>query len=164
MAVRHRRSLSLTGSSAVKVGFWLREQALNCNLLNFCNGSKRDRYICPAGKELVQFRRTYATPRSGITSAGTRLYRASKKDCDACELKQRCCPNAVARKVPRDLNEDTCDVARAIAGTPDYERSRHRRKKVEMLFAHLKRILRWEASAMLGFKRNVNMLVDYDPA
>jgi hypothetical protein len=51
-----------------------------------------DRYICPAGKELVQFRRTYATPRSDITSEGTRLYRASKKDCDVCDLKQRCCP------------------------------------------------------------------------
>ncbi|RVH14191.1 hypothetical protein CN212_03410 [Sinorhizobium meliloti] len=42
----------------------------------------------------------------------------------------------------RDLNEDARDVARAIAGTPDYERSRHRRKEVEMLFAHLKRNLR----------------------
>jgi hypothetical protein len=33
----------------------------------------------------------------------TRLYQASKKDCDTCEweLKQRCCPNAPARKVPR---------------------------------------------------------------
>lgn len=62
--------------------------------------------------------------------------------CDACELKQRCCPNAVARKVPRDLNEDARDVARAIAGTPDYERSRHRLKRVEMLFAHLKHNLR----------------------
>ena len=46
------------------------------------------------------------------------------------------------RKIPRDLNEDARDVARAIAETPEYERSRHRRKKVEMLFAHLKRILR----------------------
>lgn len=109
-----------------------------------------DRYICPAGKELVQFRRTYATPRSGITSEGTRLYRASKKDCDVCDLKQRCCPNAVARKVPRDLNEDARDVARAIAGTPDYERSRHRRKKVEMLFAHLKRILRMARLRLRG--------------
>jgi hypothetical protein len=43
--------------------------------------------------------------------------------------------------LPRDLNEDSRDVARAIAKTPGYERSRHRRKKVEMLFAHLKRIL-----------------------
>lgn len=33
-------------------------------------------------------------------------------------------------------------MARALANTPAYERSRHWRKKVEMLFAHLKRILR----------------------
>ena len=101
-----------------------------------------DRYTCPAGKELVQFRRTYATPRTGITAEGTRLYRASKKDCDVCELKARCCPNAVARKIPRDLHEDARDVARALASTPEYEAACRRRKKVEMLFAHLKRILR----------------------
>jgi hypothetical protein len=47
-----------------------------------------------------------------------------------------------SRKIPRDLDEDARDVARALADTPVYERSRHRRKKVEMLFAHLKRILR----------------------
>lgn len=101
-----------------------------------------DRYTCPAGKHLVQFHRTYATPRSGITKEGTRIYRASKRDCDACEFKPRCCPNTPARKIPRDLDEDARDVARALARTPAYERSRHRRKKVEMLFAHLKRILR----------------------
>lgn len=32
--------------------------------------------------------------------------------------------------------------ALALANTPAYERSRHRRKKVETLFAHLRRILR----------------------
>jgi hypothetical protein len=42
----------------------------------------------------------------------------------------------------RDLDEDARDVTRVLANTPAYERSRHRRKKVEMLFAHLKRILR----------------------
>jgi hypothetical protein len=41
-----------------------------------------------------------------------------------------------------DLDEDARDVARSLAITPAYERSRHRRKKIEMLFAHLKRILR----------------------
>jgi len=41
--------------------------------------AENDRYICPAGKELKQFHRTYATPRSGITAEGTRLYRASKR-------------------------------------------------------------------------------------
>ncbi len=73
---------------------------------DFTWDGENDRYICPAAKELKQFHRTYETARSGITSEGTRLYRARKKDCDACELKQRCCPNAVARKVPRDRNED----------------------------------------------------------
>jgi transposase len=99
-------------------------------------------YTCPGGKRLVQFRRSYKTLRTGITSAGTRLYRASQHDCKVCELKPQCCPNMTFRKIPRDLNEDSRDVARAIAETPEYERSRHRRKKVEMLFAHLKRILR----------------------
>jgi Transposase DDE domain len=107
---------------------------------------ERDRYTCPAGKELVPFRRTYATPRTGITAEGTRLYRASKRaskrDCDVCDLKSRCCLNAAARKIPRDLNENARDVARALASTPEYEAARRRRKKVEMLFAHLKRILR----------------------
>ncbi|HUD51212.1 transposase, partial [Parvibaculum sp.] len=54
----------------------------------------------------------------------------------------KCCPNTPQRKVPRDIDEDARDVARALANTPAYERSRHRRKKVEMLFAHLKRILK----------------------
>ena len=104
--------------------------------------AERDLYTCPEGKHLVQFHRTYATQRSGITKEGTRLYRASKRDCDACALKSRCCPNTPARKIPRNVDEDARDVARALADTPAYERSRHRRKKVEMLFAHLKRILR----------------------
>ncbi len=103
---------------------------------------ERDRYTCPAGKELVQFRRTYATPRSGITAEGTRICRASKLDCDLCELKAQCCPNDVARKIPRDLHEDARDVARALAATPQYVEACRRRKKIEMLFAHLKRILR----------------------
>ncbi|KAF0136514.1 MAG: transposase IS4 family protein [Methylocystaceae bacterium] len=109
---------------------------------DFSFDTERDRYTCPAGKELVQFRRTYATPRTGVTAEGTRLYRASKKDCGVCELKARCCPNAVARKIPRDLHEDARDVARALASTPEYATACRRRKKVEMLFAHLKRILR----------------------
>jgi hypothetical protein len=89
---------------------------------DFVFDAERDRYTCPAGKELVQFRRTYAIPRSGITAEGTRLYRASKLDCDVCKLKAQCCPNALARKIPRDLDEDARDVARAHAATPQYLR------------------------------------------
>src|SRR3984893_4570176 len=88
---------------------------------DFTFDPERNRYTCPAGKELVQFRRTYATPRTGITAEGTRLYRASKRDCEVCDLKSRCCPNAATRKIPRDLNENARDVARALASTPEYE-------------------------------------------
>ena len=109
---------------------------------DFVFDTERDRYTCPAGKELVQFRRTYAIPRSGVTAEGTRLYRASKLDCDVCKLKAQCCPNALARKIPRDLDEDARDVARALALTPQYAEACRRRKKIEMLFAHLKQILR----------------------
>ena len=89
---------------------------------DFVFDAEQDRYTCPEGKQLVQFHRAYATPRSGITKEGTRIYRASKRDCDACALKTKCCPNTPARKIPRDLDEDARDVARALAGTPAYER------------------------------------------
>jgi DDE family transposase len=46
-----------------------------------------------------------------------------------------------ARKIPRSIHEAARDKARAIAKTEAYVVSRRERKKVEMLFAHLKRIL-----------------------
>jgi hypothetical protein len=42
------------------------------------------------------------------------------------------------RKITRDINEDARDFARALVGTPEFDRSRDERKKVEMRFAHLK--------------------------
>ena len=78
------------------------------------------------------------------------LYRASKYDCDVCELKQRCCPKMPARKVPRSIHEQARDVARDIAKTDAYVRSRRKRKKIEMLFAHLKRILRLDRLRLRG--------------
>jgi len=47
-----------------------------------------------------------------------------------------------ARRIVRDVNEAARDVARALAKTEAFAQSRRDRKKVEMLFAHLKRILR----------------------
>lgn len=46
--------------------------------------------------------------------------------------------------MPRDVNEEARDVARALMNTPQYERSRDERKKVEMRFAHLKTHHRFE--------------------
>ena len=72
----------------------------------------------------------------------TLLYRASKLDCDACPLKPQCCPKEASRKIPPDIHEHARDVARSYAGTDGFEQSRRERKKIEMRFAHLKRILR----------------------
>ena len=48
----------------------------------------------------------------------------------------------LARKIARSVHEAARDKARAIAKTDAYAVSCRERKKVEMLFAHLKRILR----------------------
>ena len=102
---------------------------------DFIYDKERDIYTCPAGNTL----KTSGTPVNGGT---TLLYRASTYDCGRCPLKSRCCKNSPQRKVPRDINEDARDVARAIARTEAFAQTRRDRKKVEMLFAHLKRILR----------------------
>ena len=93
-----------------------------------------DVYHCPGGKQLGT---------SGTVHEGkTLLYRASKLDCDVCPLKPQCCPKEPSRKIPRDIHEHARDVARSFAGTEGFEQSRHERKKIEMRFAHLKRILK----------------------
>jgi len=100
-----------------------------------------DAYICPAGKPLRQRQKRYKKSLPLVDQNGLMRYRASKADCDACPLKPRCCPKQPARKVLRSIHEGARQVARDIAKTEDYEISRKLRKKVEMLFAHLKRIL-----------------------
>ena len=91
-------------------------------------------YICPAGKAL--------TTTGHIGPDHAIRYQASLPDCRACALKQKCCPNMPSRRIVRDVNEGARDVARALAKTEAFEQSRRDRKRAEMLFAHLKRILR----------------------
>lgn len=110
---------------------------------DFAYDQQSDVYICPAGKVLAS---TGALVNDGATLA----YRASKYDCDACELKPRYCPNTPSRKVTRSIHEKARDVAREIAKTDAYVRSRRERKKIEMLFAHLKRILRLDRLRLRG--------------
>jgi transposase len=106
------------------------------NREDFTFDKERNVYICPAGKILT------TTGRLVNDGETTLLYFASVLDCRICPLKARCCPNMPARRVPRSIYEEARDVARALAKTKAFEHSRRDRKKVEMLFAHLKRILR----------------------
>jgi len=54
------------------------------------------------------------------------------------------------RKITRSLYEQSRNVARRIAGTDAYRQSRKDRKKVEVLFAHLKRILKLDRLRLRG--------------
>src|SRR5215468_3366034 len=91
---------------------------------------KRGVYVCPNGKLL----RTSGTVHDGRTL----LYRASKRDCDVCPIRAKCCTTAEARKIPRDLHEDARDIARKKMKTKAFAKSQDERKRAEMRFAHLK--------------------------
>ena len=110
-----------------------------------------DEYRCPEGHALRSNGRPFKNPRNQITKADTIIYRSSKLGCAACPQKERCCPNTEIRKIARSVHEDARDVARQIYLTPEYQESRRERKKVEMLFAHLKRILKLDRLRLRGF-------------
>lgn len=107
-------------------------------------------YRCPQGRALRSDRRQFKDPRSHITKANTIIYRSSQPDCAQCSMKQQCCPNTPMRKIARSVHEESRDVARSIGDTPAYRHSRRQRKKVEMLFAHLKRILKLDRLRLRG--------------
>ena len=94
-----------------------------------------DVYYCPGGTMLT-------TTGTLVNDGATMLYRASKHDCGGCALKRRRCPKEPARKIPRSIHEGARDMARQIAKSWEGRTSRRLRNKVEMLFAHLKRILK----------------------
>jgi transposase len=109
---------------------------------DFTFDRERNVYVCPADKLL--------TTTGNVGDDHAVRYCASKLDCAVCQLKPRCCPNTPSRKVTRDVHEDARDQARALVGTPEFEKSRDERKKVEMRFAHLKTHHRFERMRLRG--------------
>ncbi|AWI60204.1 hypothetical protein AB395_00005027 (plasmid) [Sinorhizobium fredii CCBAU 45436] len=67
------------------------------SLKDFTWDRQNDSYRCLAGKVL--------TTRGTVVNGNQLLYRASKYDCNGCELKRRCCPKEPTRKVPRSIHE-----------------------------------------------------------
>jgi transposase len=108
---------------------------------DFIFDRERNVYVCPAGKLLTH---------SGLIDQGRLLpYRASRSDCSRCDLKARC-TTSTSRKVTRDVDEDVRDHVRALANTEAFQKSRRERKKIEMRFAHMKRILRLDRLRLRG--------------
>jgi transposase len=109
---------------------------------DFTFDQERDVYVCPAGNLL--------TTTGSVGADHVLRYLALKCDCGPCSLKPQCCPKTPSRKVTRDVNEDARDQARSQMGTPEFDRSRDERKKVEMRFAHLKTHHRFERMRLRG--------------
>src|SRR6266704_2508983 len=109
-----------------------------------------DEYRCPQGHVLRSQWRPFKHLRTHITKADTIIYRSSQADCANCPMKARCCPNTPTRKIARSVHESARDVARQIAKSSAYKQSRKDRKKVEMLFAHLKQILKLDRLRLRG--------------
>jgi Transposase DDE domain len=108
---------------------------------DFAFDQERNVYVCPGGAEL--------TSTGTIDQGHIVYYRASKNDCSICSLKAKC-TSSVARKVTRDVDEDVRERVRALANTEAFRQSRRERKKVEMRFAHMKRILRLDRLRLRG--------------
>ena len=96
--------------------------------------AERNVYICPGGHAL--------TTTGNIDQGRTIYYRGIKKVCADCHLRSKCTSGSDARKITRDIDEDVRDQVRALADTRAFAHSARQRKKVEMAFAHLKRILK----------------------
>ena len=102
---------------------------------------ERNVYVCPGDAEL--------TSTGNIDQGHIVYYRARKNDCSACSLKPKC-TTASVRKITRDINEDVRDSVRALANTEAFQQSSRERKKVEMRFAHMKRIFKLDRLRLRG--------------
>jgi len=120
------------------------------SISEFTYDAEANHYRCPADKLLLHGARQFKKKRLGITKANTKIYRAAQTDCQTCRLKPQCCPNTPTRKIARSIYEEARNVVREINKTESYDRSRDERKKVEMLFAHMKRILKVDRLRLRG--------------
>jgi transposase len=117
---------------------------------DFLYDHEADTYTCPAGKQLRSYWQEGRAAKGKPPADGIYKYRARKADCDICEPRTRCRPGDAGRKVLRSVHEGARDLARNLTLTDAYVASRRERKKVEMLFAHLKRILKLDRLRLRG--------------
>jgi len=102
---------------------------------------EKNYYICPQNKIL---KRCTARNDSPI-----HIYRAAPADCKSCPVRQQC-TRGKQRSLSVPLDESTRQEVRALQGTEDFQNSRRLRKKVEMLFAHMKQQFRFTRLKLRG--------------
>lgn len=113
------------------------------DISHFRYDPERDSYTCLEGHELPLRR----------TDDDTRIkrYWSGVVTCGDCPIR-KACTTAPYRTVTRHMDEEARQIARDQRHTWRYDESRRRRKKVEMLFAHLKRHLGLRRLRLRGLK------------
>ena len=106
---------------------------------DFVFDAEQDHYTCPAESGWCSIgaaspSHAPVSPRMGSGSTGP------STDCQSCALKARCCPNTPRRRGRAMMKMRVMSPGLWRRHPP--LSARHYRKKIEMLFAHLKRILR----------------------
>ena len=98
---------------------------------HFTYHEENNEYRCPNNKKLKY--------RSITHKQNAWIYKADKKDCDACDLKAHCAPGASPRKIQRSFYTAFVDQMKAKVGTAAYNKAmRARRTVIEGTFANAK--------------------------
>lgn len=98
----------------------------------FVFDAEGNRFICPEGHGLTYQGASYASR--------IHTYRTKPEDCAGCPSRPGCTTGKV-RTVVRHFDEGAREHVRGLQATEAFAISARKRKKVEMLFAHLKRHL-----------------------
>lgn len=102
---------------------------------------EKNQYLCPQGKSV--------THRKVREERRLHIYRASGSDCRVCPIRQQC-TRAAVRTLAVSFDEALRDQVSALSDTDAFRRSRRLRKKVEMLFAHMKHQFRFRRLKLRG--------------
>jgi len=102
---------------------------------------ERNVFTCPQGKILKHRNAQHATR--------IHTYRASENDCRNCPIKSQCTSGS-KRTLSVPFDEAVRQEVMVLQNTEAYQRSRQLRKKVEMLFGHMKRQFRFTRLKLRG--------------
>jgi len=101
----------------------------------------KNQYTCPQNKTLKH--------RSVRIDSAIHTYRAVEGDCKACPIRQQC-TRGKKRTLSVPFDESTRKEVIALQNTEAFQHSRRLRKKVEMLFAHMKQQFRFTRLKLRG--------------
>lgn len=113
------------------------------DLSYFAYDADRDSFTCLEGHEM--------RVRKVDPAARIKRYSADTETCGPCPIR-KACTTAPARSVTRHMDEDARQIARDLSITEEFAVSRRKRKKVEMLFAHMKRNLGFTRLRLRGLR------------